>query len=137
MKMNWEQIKNNIIGRIEKIGKHDKLFLDEYLREFRSFVIFAVIGGFLAYFTSDFLIQKYLTGFENRPELMGIVQPNKILVSVFIGIIIASFYLPFYIFISNKEAFSYFFRLRGDNINYSFRKVILTHYGQNITSQLK
>jgi len=137
MKMTWEQIKNNIIGRIEKIGKHDKLFLDECLREFRSFVIFAVIGGFLAYFTSDFLIQKYLTGFENRPELMGIVQPNKILVSVFIGIIIASFYLPFYIFISNKEAFSYFFRLRGDNINYSFRKVILTHYGQNITSQLK
>lgn len=120
-----------------KLIKHEnKLFLDEYLTEFISFLIFGLTGGIIAYFISEHLIHLLLDGLEEKPELQSAANTVKILISILLAVIIGSLYLPYYVFFTNKFAFSHLFKIRGDNLNPDFRKSILNHYENRINEQL-
>lgn len=121
-------------NHLRRIRSHDKIFFTEYKKEFRNFILFVVIAALITYFASNFFISKFI---NNITDIGSIVEPVKILVSILTGIVISSFYLPYYIYFVNKEAFSYFFRLRGDNLNNRFRSVVLKYFENNINNQLK
>ena len=121
---------------IRKLRKHDKFSLAEYRKEFINFILFVCVASVITYYSSNWLISKFLFKYNNIVEFKNIVEPIKILVSILTGIIVSSFYLPYYIYFTNKEAFTYFVRLRGDNLNPNFRGIVLSYYRKHINKQL-
>jgi hypothetical protein len=134
--MSLERIIHIAKEPFRKLRGKDKLFLHEYWKEFRNFLFFGLIGGIAAYFLAETVIHYFLGELEVKPELHEAITTVKILISILFAVIVGALYLPFYVFIANKFAFTHLYRLRGDNMNPNFRKIILESYEESINEQL-
>jgi hypothetical protein len=119
-----------------QLRKSNKVFLNEYIKEFINFSIFGILGGIIAWFLAESFINHWLEGINIPNEVEGIVKTLKVLIAIFTGVVCGSFYLPFYTFYRNKYAFNHLFKIRGDNLNANFRKTILHRYETDINNQL-
>lgn len=134
--MTFSRLKDIAKEPYRRRRRDNKLFLHEYWKEFRNFLCFGLIGGIAAYFLAEIVIHFCLGELEVEPELHGAITTVKILISILFAVIVGALYLPFYVFIANKFAFTHLFRLRGDNMNPNFRKIILESYESSINEQL-